>query len=102
MGLIAYLATIAAALWTLLAGMRSIAPGLGAPDEAIGDPAAGGAGGQMLGRVALVAAFAALLVHTVGYGAYLADPLTWALLAIGLALAPGSVRPSPAARSGRE
>ncbi len=101
-GLIAYLATIAAALWTLLAGMRSIAPGLGAPDEAIGDPAAGGAGGQMLGRVALVAAFAALLVHTVGYGAYLADPLTWALLAIGLALAPGSVRPSPAARSGRE
>jgi hypothetical protein len=28
-----------------------------------------------------------MLVHTVGYGAFLTDPITWAILAIGAALA---------------
>ena len=98
-GLLAYAATIAAALWTLLAGMRRIAPGLGAAD-AIGDPATGGQGVIFLARIGLVAAFAALLVHTVGYGAYLTDPLTWALLGIGGALAAAGP-PAPAGSSGR-
>ena len=99
-GLLAYAATIAAALWTLLAGMRRIAPGLGAPADAIGDPATGGQGVIFLARIGLVAAFAALLVHTVGYGAYLTDPLTWALLGIGGALAAAGP-PAPAGSSGR-
>jgi hypothetical protein len=38
-------------------------------------------------RIAIAAAFGALLVHTIGYAGYLTDPLTWALLAAGAALA---------------
>jgi putative inorganic carbon (hco3(-)) transporter len=86
-GLLVYLGTLAAAIWTLMAGMRALAPGLGAPRDAITDPADGGPGALALGRVALVAAFAAMLLHTLGYGAFLTDPLTWTLLAIGGSLA---------------
>ena len=38
-------------------------------------------------RIGIAAAFIALLVHTIGYAAYLTDPLTWALLAVGGVLA---------------
>jgi putative inorganic carbon (hco3(-)) transporter len=38
-------------------------------------------------RAAVAAAFAALVVHTLMYAAFLEDPLTWALLAVGTALA---------------
>ena len=38
-------------------------------------------------RIGIAAAFCALLVHTIGYAAYLTDPLTWALLAVGGVLA---------------
>ena len=38
-------------------------------------------------RAAVAAAFAALLVHTLLYAAFLEDPLTWALLGVGTALA---------------
>ncbi|MHB8533700.1 MAG: O-antigen ligase family protein, partial [Solirubrobacteraceae bacterium] len=51
-------------------------------------------------RIAIAACFAALVLHTWTYADFLEDPFTWALLAIGLALAradPGRVRP---ARSG--
>jgi O-antigen ligase len=63
-GLLAYLALLAAALARLLRG-------------AAGSPA----------RAAIAAAFVALLVHTLVYAAFLEDPLTWALLGIGTALA---------------
>lgn len=86
-GLIAYAAILIAAFATLLAGLRSNAPGLGASADAIGDPAAGGPGSLALARIAILAAFTAMLVHTIGYAGYLTDPLTWALLAIGGALA---------------
>ena len=87
-GLVVYLGVLAAAFVTLLAGIRRIAPGLGAPASAVGDPAEGGEAAIAIARLALIAAFAALLVHTIGYAGYLTDPLTWALLAIGGALAP--------------
>ncbi len=45
----------------------------------------GAAGG--VPRVAVAAAFAALVAHTLVYAAFLEDPLTWALLAVGVALA---------------
>jgi O-antigen ligase len=86
-GLVVYLGLLAAAFLTLLGGLRRVAPGLGARADAIGDPAAGGPGARALARVAVVAAFAALIVHTIGYAGYLTDPLTWALLAIGGSLA---------------
>ena len=39
-----------------------------------------------LPRAAVAAAFAALVVHTLVYAAFLEDPLTWALLAAAVAL----------------
>jgi putative inorganic carbon (hco3(-)) transporter len=83
-GVLGYLALLAAALWTLFAGMRSIAPGFGARFRSL-------AGGERVeltpARIGIAAAFCALLVHTIGYAAYLTDPLTWALLAIAGVLA---------------
>ncbi len=63
-GLLAYLALLALALARLARGARR-------------DPA----------RVFVLAAFAALVVHTLLYAAFLEDPLTWALLGVGSALA---------------
>ena len=83
-GVLAYLALLAAALWAMADGMRGTAPGLGAPFRSLG-------GGDRVeltpARIGIAAAFCALLVHTVGYAAYLTDPLTWALLAAGGVLA---------------
>ena len=42
---------------------------------------------RSLGRVAIGAAFVALVVHTMVYAAFLEDPTTWVLLAAGAALA---------------
>jgi len=63
-GLLAYLAVLVAALWRLLSGARASAV-----------------------RAAIAAAFVALVVHTWVYAAFLEDPLTWALLGIGTAVA---------------
>ncbi len=63
-GELVYLALVVAALVTLLQRCRA-------------DPA----------RVAVAAAFIALLFHTLLYADFLEDPITWTLLAIGAALA---------------
>jgi O-antigen ligase len=63
-GLLLYVALLVAGFATLLRGVR-------------GDPV----------RAAIAAAFAALVLHTWSYASFLEDPLTWALLGIGLALA---------------
>ena len=105
-GVAAYLALLAAALWTLFSGMRAAAPGLGARFRTLG-------GGDRVelgpARIAMAAAFCALLIHTIGYAAYLTDPLTWALLAMGGVLAaevgagewPGSTSGASARQSAR-
>jgi O-antigen ligase len=64
LGLAAYLALVGAALWRLFR-------------RAAARPA----------RAAVAAAFAALLAHTMMYAAFLEDPMTWTLLAVGTALA---------------
>lgn len=64
LGLLAYVALLAAAFARLLRGSASTAA-----------------------RAAVAAAFVALIVHTLVYAAFLEDPLTWALLGIGTALA---------------
>jgi O-antigen ligase len=46
-------------------------------------------------RAAILAAFAGLVVHTFLYAAFLEDPLVWALLAVGTALAASGVAGSP-------
>jgi O-antigen ligase len=66
-GLLLYLALLVTGLVTLLRGVR-------------GHPV----------RAAVAAAFAALVLHTWSYASFLEDPLTWALLGMGLALALGA------------
>src|SRR3954454_8470572 len=63
-GLVVYLALVVCALWRLLRGAATV-------------PA----------RAAVGAAFVALLAHTMMYAAFLEDPMAWALLAVGTALA---------------
>ncbi len=65
-GLAAYLALLAAAFRLLLRGARRAVP-----------------------RAAAAAAFTAVLVHTLLYAAFLEDPLSWALLAAGVAWGAG-------------
>lgn len=77
-GLALYVALLAVAFVTLLRGSR-------------GDPV----------RAAVAAAFAALVLHTWSYAAFLEDPLTWALLAVGLALAHEASRRRRAAAAER-
>jgi O-antigen ligase len=81
-GLLLYLALLVAGFVTVFRGVR-------------GDPV----------RAAVAAAFTALVLHTWSYASFLEDPLTWALLGMGLALslaarrpgtAPGSVAAPPA------
>jgi putative inorganic carbon (HCO3(-)) transporter len=77
-GLLAYLALVLVALVTLLRGAR-------------GDPV----------RAAVAAAFAALVFHTMLYADFLEDPVAWALLGVGAALASQAlkvprVKPAPA------
>jgi O-antigen ligase len=48
-------------------------------------------------RIGLVAAFAALVLHTMVYADFLEDPVTWTLLAVGAALA---AVPPPGRRAG--
>jgi uncharacterized membrane protein len=83
-GIGAYLTLLAAALWTVFSGMRSIAPGMGAPFHSLAE---GDRVELTPARIGIAAAFIAVLVHTIGYAAYLTDPLTWALLAVGGVLA---------------
>jgi len=79
-GLIAYVALLIAAFARLLPG-------------AARSPA----------RAAIAAAFLALLFHTLVYAAFLEDPMTWALLGLGTALAAAAApRPAPAAAPARE
>jgi putative inorganic carbon (HCO3(-)) transporter len=73
-----YLALLAAALATLLAGASTT-----------------------VGRTAVAGCFVAMVVHSMGYAGFLTDPATWALLALGLAL-PAAAAGQPAARPAPE
>jgi len=112
-GLLAYTALIAVALWTMSTGMAAMGGGGGVPPgqrrpvfrndrsarEATSkakDPATGGdtptPSPTTIARAAVLAAFAALLVHTLAYAAFYEDPIAWVLLAIGASLAAVPVR----------
>jgi putative inorganic carbon (HCO3(-)) transporter len=72
LGLALYGALIVVALWTMIGGIRA---------------------GPLAGRAAVLAAFVALLVHTMAYAGFFEDPITWVLLALGASLATvGTVR----------
>lgn len=73
LGLLLYLSLIGIALWTLGRGLWTHRSETG--------PAA------LAARAAILAAFVALLVHTLSYAGFFDDPITWVLLAIGASLA---------------
>jgi O-antigen ligase len=81
-GLAAYLAVLVAALRALL-GNRLGAMAARAPplvDGGVAYPA----------RAAVAAMFCALVVHTMAYAAFLEDPFSWVLMALGISLAPSA------------
>ncbi len=79
-GLVAYIGLIVVALWTMCAGISRAGP---------------------VGRIAVLATFVALLVHTMAYAGFFEDPITWVLLALGASLAtlPAVRDAAPAAAS---
>jgi putative inorganic carbon (hco3(-)) transporter len=78
-GLVAYIALLAAAFARLLGGGARLS----------------------VARSTIAAAFLALIFHTLVYAAFLEDPITWALLGIGTALAAAAApRPAPTAADG--
>jgi len=88
-GLAVYLGLIISGLLVLGAGMRSTMPGLsgwGSSGRGEGD-GAGTDRGPPAARAAVLAAFVAILIHTLTYAGFLDDPVTWVLLAIGYSLA---------------
>jgi O-antigen ligase len=85
-GLAAYAFLLAASLWALLGS--SAALGSRAPPSFDGvDPART----FLPARAGLAAMYCALVVHTLGYAAFLEDPFTWVILAVGVSIAPFAV-----------
>jgi O-antigen ligase len=72
-GLAAYLALVVVALWTMASGLFTTP----------GGPVA---------RVAVLATFVALLVHTMAYAGFFEDPIAWVLMAAAVGLAGPAVR----------
>jgi O-antigen ligase len=81
-GLVAYVALIAAAFAGLAARMRGTMPGLRGPP-----PAQSRRLVEDAARAAVLGCFTGLFVHTLAYAGFLEDPLTWLLLAVGGSLA---------------
>jgi putative inorganic carbon (HCO3(-)) transporter len=107
-GLVAYAALLVVALWTMAAGLGAGQGSRGVPHRKLvssprneperpaqrgfreGDTPAP----QAIARMAVLAAFVALLVHTMAYAGFYEDPIAWVLLAVGASLAAVPVRPS--------
>jgi putative inorganic carbon (hco3(-)) transporter len=73
-GLVAYVALVVVSLWTMGAGLWARGPDR---DTLY----------VFIARAAVLAAFVALLVHTMAYAGFFQDPITWVLMAIGASLA---------------
>jgi putative inorganic carbon (HCO3(-)) transporter len=86
-GLAAYIALVVVSLWTMGAGLWARGPDRDPPHV-------------LIARAAILAAFVALLVHTMAYAGFFQDPITWVLMAVGASLAAGRsgapVRPARA------
>jgi hypothetical protein len=74
LGVLAYVAFLAGAVWTLLVVRRA--------DEALG--------------LGLIAAFVVLFVHSLTYGLFFEDPFSWCVLALAAGFAAGARAPLPA------
>ena len=80
-GLLAYGTLIVVALWTMSSGLFVPSSALGRRDVPVLPTP------ETLGRAAVLAAFVALLVHTMAYAGFYEDPIAWVLLAVGASLA---------------
>jgi O-antigen ligase len=76
-GFALYIAVLVVALWTMGSRMWTRAAERAPP---------------YAGRGAVLAAFVALLVHTMAYAGFYEDPITWVLLAAGASLAAAAAR----------
>ncbi|HEX6753199.1 MAG TPA: O-antigen ligase family protein [Solirubrobacterales bacterium] len=86
LGLALYTALVLTALWTMAPGLsRSL------PSSSV-SRATGPARQLPIARVAVLATFTALLVHTMAYAGFFEDPITWVLLAAGVSLAAAEQR----------
>jgi putative inorganic carbon (hco3(-)) transporter len=79
-GLALYAALVVTALWTMAAGLRPSLSRLSTSRA------------RQVARVAVLATFVALFVHTMAYAGFYEDPITWVLLAAGVSLAAAQQR----------
>jgi putative inorganic carbon (hco3(-)) transporter len=103
-GLAVYFTLIVVALWTLGRGLWTSHPAGGAdlgdhPEQLLqrkdgGAKSVTGPAG-LAARAAVLAAFVALLIHTLAYAGFFEDPLTWVLLAVGASLAHAAAGDEP-------
>ncbi len=97
-GLAAYAALLVTALWVMGASAMSASAvggvGGGGPRTDAKRPPAGppSTASGPAARAAVLAAFTALLVHTMAYAGFYEDPIAWVLLAAGVSLAAAPVR----------
>jgi O-antigen ligase len=99
-GLAAYAALLVTALWTMGGGLVRLRPA--GPDAADGGalraklsstpPSPAPPAGGVAARAAVLAAFTALIVHTMAYAGFFEDPIAWVLLAVAASLAAVPVR----------
>ena len=88
-GLVAYVALIVCALWTMATGLALTRAGPVTREESCGRGLSPPFSDFSLApptRVAVLATFVALLLHTLAYAGFFQDPITWVLLAIGASL----------------
>jgi O-antigen ligase/polysaccharide polymerase Wzy-like membrane protein len=83
-GLALYAALVVTALWTMTTDLRPSLSRLSRHTP--------------IARAAVLATFAALLVHTMAYAGFYEDPITWVLLAVGVSLAAANQRSLAACR----
>ena len=88
-GLAAYVALVVVSLWTMGAGLWARGPDRDPPYV-------------FIARAAVLAAFVALLVHTMAYAGFFQDPITWVLMAIGASLAAAAQRRARPRACGRD
>ena len=89
-GLLVYFALVIVALWTLGKGLWGGWPAGPVSDRGLPLPGESSRSSPPAGRIAraaVLAAFVALLVHTLAYAGFFEDPITWVLLAVGASLA---------------
>jgi O-antigen ligase len=98
-GLAAYAALLVTALWTMSSGLGWGVPRRELVSSPRSEPKRSSQSGFQTGdtpsRAAVLAAFVALLVHTMAYAGFYEDPIAWVLLAVGASLATvPAVRPA--------